>query len=81
MTDRAILFLVSLVMLFASLGAAVWLVVTGQAAYVDGIFLVLVALVVALCFALYICHLYHRTKEELLPAPPGKKKTAPASED
>jgi Na+/proline symporter len=81
MTDRGLLFLTSALLTLLSLAAAAWLVATGQAAYVDGIFLVLVCLVVALAFALYMWFLYKRTKQELLPPPPGKKKPAPPSDE
>ena len=81
MTDRGLLFITSVVMIFASLAAAAWLLLSGQAAYVDGIFLVLVALVVAFAFALYVWFLYGRVKEELNPPPAGKKKPAPPSEE
>jgi hypothetical protein len=63
MSDRGFLFLFSLLMIVAGLGAAVWLVVTGQAGTVDGLFLVLTALLVALCFALYVIFLVGRAME------------------
>ena len=63
------------------LAAAVWLVVSGQVAYLDGIFMVLVCLLVALAFALYLWFLYARTKQELMPPPPGKKKPAPPADE
>jgi len=47
------LFLFSCVVILASLGAAGWLVATGQAGSVDGLFLLLTCLTVALAFALY----------------------------
>ena len=54
MSDRVWLFLFSILMILAGLGAAVWLVISGQALTMDGLFLILVALLVALVFALYI---------------------------
>ena len=54
MSDRAWLFLFSVLMILAGVGAAVWLIVTGQALTMDGLFLLLVALLVALVFALYV---------------------------
>ncbi len=81
MTDRGLLFLTSVLMTLLSLGYAICLVFTGQVAYLDGIFLALVCLLVALAFALYLWFLYNRAKQELLPPPPGKKKpAAPADE-
>jgi len=53
MSDRGILFLFSVCMIAAGLGAAAWLIATGQAGTVDGLFLVLTALVAAAAFALY----------------------------
>jgi hypothetical protein len=53
MSDRAALFLFSLFMILVSLGAAVWLLVTGQAGTVDGLFLFLTALLTAAVFGLY----------------------------
>ena len=53
MSDRGLLFLFSVLMIAAGLGAAAWLVATGQAGTVDGLFLVLTALITAAAFALY----------------------------
>jgi len=50
-------------MIAAGLGSAVWLIVTGQAGTVDGLFLVLTALVVAASFALYAVFLVRRAME------------------
>jgi hypothetical protein len=63
MSDRGLLFLFSLLMIAAGLGSAVWLVVTGQAGTVDGLFLVLTALIVAASFALYVVFLVRRAME------------------
>jgi small-conductance mechanosensitive channel len=63
MPDRAFLFLFSLLMIAAGVAAAVWLVATGQAATVDGLFLMLTALLIALCFALYVVFLIRRAME------------------
>jgi hypothetical protein len=56
MSDRGFLFLFSILMIVAGVGAAVWLVLTGQALTVDGLFLVLTALLIALVFGLYIMY-------------------------
>jgi len=63
MSDRGILFLFSLLMIVASLGAAVWLAATGQAGTVDGLFLLLTALIIALCFALYVKFMIRRAMD------------------
>ena len=85
MSDRGMLFLFSLLMVIASLGASGWLVVSGQATTVDGLFLLLTCLLVALCFALYLMFLIRRALESLQPpapaakAPAAQKKPAPAA--
>jgi hypothetical protein len=63
MSDRGLLFLFSVFMIVAGLAASVWLVISGQAATVDGLFLLLTALLVALCFALYIMFMIRRAME------------------
>jgi len=63
MSDRGLLFLFSILMIAAGIGSAVWLVVTGQAGTVDGLFLVLTALIVAAAFALYVVFLIRRAME------------------
>jgi len=73
MSDRGFLFLFSLLMVFGGIATAVWLVVSGQAATVDGLFLALTALLVALGFALYLKFLIGKAME---PPPPAKSATA-----
>ena len=63
MSDRGFLFLFSVFMIVASLGAAVWLGATGQALTVDGLFMVLVALLTALVFLLYVIFVIRRAME------------------
>ena len=63
MSDRGILFLFSLFMIVASLAAVVWLVATGQAGTVNGLFLLLTALIVALSFALYVKFMIRRAMD------------------
>jgi hypothetical protein len=63
MSDRGALFLFSLLMIVASLGAVVWLFVTGQGLTVDGLFLVLTALLSAAVFALYVKFVIGRAME------------------
>ena len=88
MSDRAILFLFSVVVEIASLAAAGWLLVSGQAGSVDGLFLLLTCLLVALAFGLYLAFIIKRAMEPT-PAPaaqptkasaaaPAQKKPAPA---
>ena len=77
MSDRAILFLFSVVVEIASLAAAGWLLVSGQAASVDGLFLLLTCLLVALAFALYLAFVVRRAME---PAPPVPQKPSPAAQ-
>ena len=83
MSDRGVLFLFSLLMIVASLGAAVWLVVTGQAGTVDGLFMVLTALLTAAVFGLYIKFMIDRAmeaqKSASAPAPAAKPAPKPAA--
>ena len=53
MSDRGLLFVFSILMVFAGLGVSGWLLATGQAGTVDGLFLLLTALLLAAAFALY----------------------------
>jgi hypothetical protein len=57
MSDRGFLFLFSVVMIVAGLAAAAYLVATGQAITMDGLFLTLTALVLAAGFGLYLRYL------------------------
>ncbi|MGO4881644.1 MAG: hypothetical protein ACLP59_12580 [Bryobacteraceae bacterium] len=68
----------SLLVEIASLVAAGWLLATGQAGSVDGLFLLLTCLLVALAFGLYIVFMIRRAMEPA-PAPaaqPAKASTA-----
>jgi hypothetical protein len=76
MSDRAALFLFSLFMIVVSLGAAVWLFVTGQAGTVDGLFLVLTALLSAAVFALYVKFMISRAMEAQKKPPAAAAKAA-----
>jgi hypothetical protein len=75
MSDRGLLFLFSVFMIAAGLGAAAWLIATGQAGTVDGLFLVLTALVAAAAFALYAVFLVRRAMEAV--ARPAVKAAQP----
>jgi len=50
-------------MIVASLGAAVWLGITGQTFTIDGLFLTLTVLLTALVFVLYIVFMIRRAIE------------------
>jgi hypothetical protein len=81
MSDRAFAFIFSILVTVASVGACGWLLVSGQAATVDGLFLLLYCGLVALAFALYVMFLIHRAMESLAPAPaPKPVKAAPAAQ-
>jgi hypothetical protein len=80
-SDRAFLFLFSVVVEIASLAAAGWLLVTGQAGYVDGLFLLLTCLLVALAFGLYLAFMIRRAMESLeAEAKPAKAAPAQTSQ-
>ena len=63
MSDRGFLFLFSVLMIVGGLGTSVWLFLSGQAGTVDGLFLLLTALLVAVVFALYVMFVIHREME------------------
>jgi len=66
-------------MILAGLASAVYLVATGQAGTVDGLFLVLTALLAAVVFAMYAMYLIGRAMEAAKgPAPAAAKPAAPA---
>jgi hypothetical protein len=67
MSDRGFLFLFSILMVLGGLGAAGWMFASGQAATVDGLFLTLTALLVALAFGLYIRFMIRRAMEAAAP--------------
>jgi hypothetical protein len=69
MSDRGFLFLFSLLMIVFGLGAAVWLFVTGQAGTVDGLFMLLTALLIAVVFGLYVVYAIRRAMEAAAPPP------------
>jgi hypothetical protein len=70
-TDRALIFLVSVIMALGALGVAIWLIAAGQLGTFDGNFLFLSALVVAGAFGLYLKFLIARALER--PAAPAVK--------
>ena len=78
MSDRGFLFLFSCGVILASLGATGWLVATGQAATVDGLFLALMCLTMALAFGLYVMFMIRRAMEAP-EQPAAKPAKAPAA--
>ena len=78
MSDRGFLFLFSIFMILGCLATAGWLFATGQAATVDGLFLMLTALLIALCFLLYVIFMIRRAMESSA-APTAKAGKAPAA--
>ena len=73
------MFLFSVLMILAGLGSAVYLVATGQAGTVDGLFLLLTALLVAVVFAIYLKYMIGSAMEAVkTPAPAAAKPAAPA---
>jgi hypothetical protein len=76
------LFLFSILMILGGLGTAVWLFISGQADTVDGLFMLLTALLVAVVFGLYVKFMIGRAKEEVAKpasAPAKAGTTSPAS--
>jgi TRAP-type C4-dicarboxylate transport system permease small subunit len=81
MSDRGFLFLFSLLMILGGLGAAAWLIMTGQATTVDGLFLFLTALLTVVVFGLYVVYAINRAREAAAEAakPAAKPATAAAA--
>jgi hypothetical protein len=68
-------------MVIGGVATAAWLFVSGQALTVDGLFLVLTALLIALCFGLYLIFMIRRAMEaaKAPAAPAAKTAAAPAA--
>ena len=66
-------------MIAASGAAAAYLVATGQAATVDGLFLVVTALLIAVCFGMYLVYMIRRAMAVVKPAAQPAKAGATAS--
>ena len=79
MSDRGFLFLFSVLMIGAGGAAVAYLVATGQAGTVDGLFLTLTALLLAVCFAMYLSYMIRRAMEPAKPAAPAPKTAASAA--
>ena len=81
MSDRGALFLFSLLMIVVSLGAVGWLFIAGQALTVDGLFLVLVALLIAAVFGLYVKFVIGRAMAaQVQAAKPAKAASTPVAQ-
>ena len=80
MTNRALLFLVGVILEISALGVAIWLAVSGQLGTFDGNFLFLSALVIAMAFTLYLKFIVRQALESPAAAKPAyaveKKKAA-----
>ncbi len=63
MSDRGFLFLFSVLMILGGLATSVWLFVSGQAGTVDGLFLLLTALLVVAAFVLYLVFMVRKEME------------------
>jgi len=77
MTDRGIMFLFSLGVILAALGAAGWLIGTGQTAYIDGLFLLLCCVVIVLAFGLYVRYLIRSVIQAATPPAAAQEKPKP----
>ena len=69
MSDRALLFIFSLIVIVVCLGTCAGLLINGQAESVDGLFLILMCLSIALAFGLYLMFMIKRAMEPPPPAP------------
>ena len=76
MSDRGFLFLFSVLMIIASAATVAYLVATGQALTMDGLFLALTALLLAAGFGLYLIYMIRRAMEQTKPAPAAKTATS-----
>jgi len=77
MSDRALLFLFGILVIVVCLGTCGVLLANGQAESVDGLFLILMCLAIALAFALYLMFMIKRAMEPPpAAAKPGAKPAA-----
>jgi hypothetical protein len=72
MSDRGFLFLFSVLMIAAGGATVAYLIATGQALTLDGLFLTLTALLLAAGFAMYLVYMIRRAMEQAKPAPAAK---------
>jgi hypothetical protein len=75
MSDRALLFIFGVVVIVVCLGSCAALLINGQAESVDGLFLILMCLSIALAFGLYLMFMIRRAME---PPPAAPKPAAKA---
>ena len=73
------MFLFSVLMIAAGGASVAYLVATGQAATVDGLFLTLTALLLAAGFLMYLIYLIRRAMEPAKPAVQAPKTAAASS--
>ena len=78
MSDRGFLFLFSVLTIIGSLAYCAWVVASGQALTMDGLFMMLTALLVAAVFGLYIKFMISRELEAQKAAVEPAKPAAPA---
>jgi hypothetical protein len=79
MSDRALLFVFGILVIVVCLGTCGALLINGQAESVDGLFLILMCLAVALAFALYLMFMIRRAMEP--PPAPAKGGAKPAASE
>jgi hypothetical protein len=77
MSDRALLFIFGILVIIVCLGTCGALLINGQAESVDGLFLILMCLAIALAFALYLMFMIRRAMER--PPAPAKTGAKPAA--
>jgi hypothetical protein len=77
MSDRGFLFLFSVLMIAVGGATVAYLIATGQALTLDGLFLTLTALILAAGFGLYLIYMIRRAMDQGKPAPVAK--TAPGT--
>ena len=77
MSDRALLFLFGVAVIVICLGTCGALLMNGQAESVDGLFLILMCLAIALAFGLYLLFMIRRAMEP--PPPPPKAAAKPSA--
>jgi len=78
MSDRGFLFLFSVLTIIGSLAYCGWVIASGQALTMDGLFMLLTALLVAAVFGLYLKFMIGREIEAQKAAGEPAKPAAPA---
>ena len=80
MSDRGFLFLFSLAMIAVGLAATGYLIAAGQALTLDGLFLILTALLFSAVFAIYVVYLIrHAMEAPKVKAPAAKTAASPTA--